>query len=174
MAGQNGAMRGLRRVIAMGALKVGAITVAAALVEALTPADTGGIPLAAVPQGVSAHDVAGRQVFLVRQGKMVTGFLRTSPFAHTSLVWCSADNLFMAPAWGEQFDIFGRAMSGPAPRNMDRVRVVVRPSSVSVDATVVTKGARPTGSERQQANIDWFAANERARPVDYCSPTIPS
>jgi hypothetical protein len=158
----------------MGAATVGAVTLAAVGVQALTPADTGGIPLSAVPQGVSAHDVAGRQVFLVRQGGNVTGFLRTSPFAHTSLVWCAADNLFMAPAWGEQFDILGRAMSGPAPRNMDRVRVVVRPSSVSVDATIVAKGARPTASERQQANIDWFAANERARPVDYCSPTIPN
>jgi hypothetical protein len=123
---------------------------------------------------VSAHDVAGRQVFLVRHGKKVTGFLRTSPFAHTSLVWCTADDLFMAPAWGEQFDIFGRAMSGPAPRNMDQVRVVVRSSNVSVDATVVTKGARPTVSERQQANIDWFVAYKRPRPVDYCSPTIPN
>ena len=166
-------MPGLRRVIAVGAAAVGAITLAAAGVQALTPADTGDIPLSAVAQGVSAHDVAGRQIFLVRQGKNVTGYLRTSPFAHTSLVWCTADDLFMAPAWGEQFDIFGRAMSGPAPRNMDRVRVVVRPSSVSVDATVVTKGARPTGSERHQANIDWFAAHKRARPVDYCSPTIP-
>jgi hypothetical protein len=158
----------------MGTAAVGAITLAAAGVQALTPEDTGGIPLSAVPQGVSAHDVAGRQVFLVRQGKEVTGFLRTSPVAHTSLVWCAADNLFMAPAWGEQFDRLGRAMSGPAPRNMDRVRVVVRRSNVGVDATVVTKGARPTGSERQQANVDWFAAHERARPVDYCSPTIPN
>ena len=173
MDGHDGAMAGLRRVIATGTAAVCAITLAAAGVQALTPADTDGIPLSAVPQGVSAHDVAGRQVFLVRQGNKVMGFLRTSPFAHTSLVWCTADDLFMAPAWGEQFDIAGRAMSGPAPRNMDRVRVVVRPSHVSVDATVVTKGARPTVSERQQANVDWFAAHERTPPVDYCSPTIP-
>ena len=79
-----------------------------------------------------------------------------------------------APAWGEQFDIAGRAMSGPAARNMDRVRVVVRPSHVSVDATVVTKGARPTVEARRQANVDWFAAHERPRPVDYCSPTVPN
>lgn len=158
----------------MGAAAVGAITLAAAGVQALTPADTGGIPLSAVPQGVSAHDVAGRQVFLVRRGNKVTGFLRTSPFAHTSLVWCTTDDLFMAPAWGEQFDIAGRAMSGHAPRNMDRVRVVVRSSDASVDATVVTRGARPTASERQQANMEWFAAHRRTRPVDYCSPTIPN
>ena len=132
MGRHDGAVAGLRRVIATGAAAVCAITLAAAGVQALTPADTEGIPLSVVPQGVSAHDVAGRQVFLVRQGNKVTGFLRTSPFAHTSLVWCTADDLFMAPAWGEQFDIAGRAMSGPAARNMDRVRVVVRPSHVSV------------------------------------------
>jgi Rieske Fe-S protein len=174
MGGHDGAMAGLRRVIATGAAAVGAITLAAAGVQAFTPADSGGIPLSAVPQGVSAYDIAGRQVFLVRQGNRVTGFLRTSPFAHTSLLWCTADDLFMAPAWGERFDIVGRAMSGHAPRNMDRVRVVVHPSNVSVDATVVTKGAAPTASERQQANVDWFAAHKRTPPVDYCSPTIPS
>ena len=110
------AMAGLRRVIATGTATVCAITLAAAGVQALTPADTDGIPLSAVPQGVSAHDVARRQVFLVRQGNKVMGFLRTSPFAHTSLVWCTDDDLFMAPGWGEQFDITGRAMSGPTPR----------------------------------------------------------
>lgn len=25
----------------------------------------------------------------------------------TALVWCSVDGLFMAPAWGEKFDIAG-------------------------------------------------------------------
>jgi len=173
MGGHDEAMAGLRRVIATGTAAVCAITLAAAGVQALTPADTDGIPLSAVPQGVSAHDVAGRQVFLDRQGNRSWGSSAPRPSPTPPLVWCTADDLFMAPAWGEQFDIAGRAMSGPAPRNMDRVRVVVRPSHVSVDATVVTKGARPTVSERQQANVDWFAAQERTRPIDYCSPTIP-
>lgn len=163
----------IRLAIVTVAAGVVAVTVVAAGVQALTPANTRGIPLAAVPEGVSAHDVSGRQVFLVRDGDKVTGFLRTSPFAHTSLVWCTADDLFMAPAWGERFDIAGRAMSGHAPRNMDRVRVVAHPSTVTVDATVVTPGARPTASERQQAIFDWFAAHRRTSPVDDCSPTIP-
>jgi hypothetical protein len=162
-----------RAVIGAAAAAIVAVTVAAAAVQAMTPANAAGIPLSAVPEGVSAHDVAGRPVLLVRRGTNITGFLRTSPFAHTALVWCTADDLFMAPAWGEMFDITGRAMSGHAPRNMDRVRVVVLRSTVRVDATVVTPGYRPTVSERQEAVFDWFAGHRRTPPVDYCSATIP-
>jgi hypothetical protein len=149
------------------------VTVAAVGVDALTPSDTGGIPLSAVPEGVSAHDVVGRPIFLVRDGTKITGFLRTSPFAHTALVWCVADDLFMAPAWGERFDIDGRAMSGHVPRDMDRVGVTVFRSNVRVDATHVTLGFRRLGSDRGQAAADWIAAHRRQPPIDHCSPTIP-
>jgi hypothetical protein len=55
-------------------------------------------------------------------------------------MWCPADDFFMAPTTGETFDIAGRAMSGPAPRNMDRVRVVVHPSTVGVPDAVLVPG----------------------------------
>lgn len=64
-------------------------------------------------------------------------------------------------------------MSGHAPRDMDRVRVVAHRTTVTVDATAVTRGSRPTASERQQAVFAWMAAHRRPPPVDYCSPTIP-
>ncbi|HMC81329.1 MAG TPA: hypothetical protein VKO35_12355 [Acidimicrobiia bacterium] len=57
-------------------------------------------------------------------------------------------------------------MSGPAPRDMDRVRVVVHHSAV-------TLGSRPTASERQEAVFAWLASHRRTLPTDYCSPTIP-
>jgi hypothetical protein len=167
-------VRRVRRVIGAVAAAVIAITVAGVGVQALTPPGSGGIPLSAVPQGVSAHDIAGRPVFLVRHGRKITGFLRTSPFAHTALVWCTAEDLFMAPAWGERFDITGRAMNGHVSRHMDRVRVVVGGSTVRVDATAVTPGSRPTVQDRRQAIVDWVTTHDRPLPIDYCSPTIPS
>ena len=163
----------VRRLAATAAAAIVAVTVAAAGVSALTPPDGASLPLATVPEGVSAHDVGGRPVFLVRRGRSVSAFLRTSPFEHTNLVWCPADNLFLAPTWGEMFDIDGRAMSGHPPRNMDRVHVVVRGSTVTVEAGKVTRGARPRGDERRQAISEWLATYRRQPPVDWCSPTVP-
>jgi hypothetical protein len=163
-----------RRLVTAVAVSVTVVTLGGVAVGALTPADGGGIPLSSLPQGVSLHDVAGRSVFLVRDGDQVTGFLRLSSLAHTALVWCQAEDVFMAPAWGETFDIQGRIIHGPVSRNMDRIRVSVGKSTVTVYATAVTRG-EPRNNERVRDTIvDWYAHHPDQRlPSDYCSPSIP-
>jgi hypothetical protein len=167
-----------RRIVAVIAGSVIAVTLGAGGVRALTPADNGDLRLSTVPQGVSAHDVGGRPVFLVRRGNQITGFLRTSTRRLTNLVWCPADDVFQAPAWGETFDSRGRLIRDYSPRDMDRVRVVVHHTAVTVYATAVTRAPTlPTDSwtaHKRAAFTDWFNTHPGRQPLtDYCSPTVP-
>jgi hypothetical protein len=174
LLGHDGDVGRWRRLVAAVATSVTGVTLGGVAVGALTSADDGKIPLASLPQGVSLHDISGRSIFLVRHGDEVTGFLRLSSFAHTALVWCQAEDVFMAPAWGETFDIQGRIIHGPVSRNMDRVRVTVAKSSVTVDATAVTRGSPRNNEQLRGTIVDWYAGHpKQPLPIDYCSPSIP-
>lgn len=175
LLGHDGDVGRWRRLIAAVATSVTVVTLGGVAVGALTPQeDDGRIPLTSLPQGVSLHDISGRSIFLVRQGDEVTGFLRLSSLAHTALVWCQADDVFMAPAWGETFDIHGRVIHGPVSRNMDRVRVTVVKSTAVVEATAVTRGARRDNAQTRDVVVEWYAHHpDQQFPNDYCSPSIP-
>ena len=157
---------------------VTAVTLGGVGVRALTPSDNGDLALASLPQGVSAHVVSGRPVFLLRRGNDVTGFLRTSPRRLTNLVWCPADDVFQAPAWGETFDIRGRLIRDYSPRDMDRIRVVVHEESVTVDAATVTRVPSPDpgqwATRKREASTAWLNDHPGQQPpTDFCSPTVP-
>lgn len=150
----------------------------AGLVAALGPRSEG-IPIVAVPQGVSAHEVSGRPIFLLREAGRIAGFLRASPRGHTMLVWCVDEGVFLAPGTGETFDQQGQLLRDFSPRDMDRVRVAVRERDVIVDATDVTLGDSNVDASNSfvrdsQALEEWMKIhNGKQPPVDFCGPAIP-
>lgn len=171
--------RGRRALIVFTAMAVTA-TVAVAGLRLATSAP-GRIPWGSVPEGVSARDVDGRPVFLVRAGDFVVGFSRISPRNDGArLLWCRDDDVFQAPATGESFDRTGRLVRGPAsPRNMDRIRVAVHDDGVTVDPSAVTRGDSNLDAAGQvhfdpHPLAEWRADHPtRDAPSDYCSPTTP-
>ncbi len=68
----------------------------------------------------------------------------------TSRVWTDRetgarlDGVFYAPCHGEQFDITGRRLFGPSPRDLDRFPVIIDGDSVIVRASLhdLIKGAQ--------------------------------
>lgn len=171
-------MNTVRRLALVGSAVTIALTLTAAGLRAATP-DDGRIRLASLPDGVSAHTVSNRPVFLVRHGAEVTGWLRTSPRGYNLLRWCPADDVFQAPSTGETFDIDGQLMRDHSPRNMDRIDVAVHGTRVEVDPTAVTRGrstSDPSGlfAARHAAATRWYAAHpQRDLPTDFCFPTVP-
>jgi hypothetical protein len=148
------------------------VLTAGGAIAAVTPRDPG-IPLDSLPPGGSAHEVAGRQVVLVRDGDVVTGFLRLTSWSHGMVSWCRDDDVFLVPSYGETFDSKGRAMRGIALRGLDAVEVAVRGGRVFVAPGRVTKG-RPRVVDHHVV-LDWTAIGAwraahpgRDLPSDFC------
>ena len=73
------------------------------------------------------------------------GFLalsRRCPHLGCTLPWVEEQNRFVCPCHASAFDIRGEVVSSPAPRAMDRHRVVIKNEVVRVDAGTITKRDR--------------------------------
>ena len=66
-------------------------------------------------------------------------------------VWDGRPGWFRNPCHGETYDMAGRRVFGPSPRDLDRLAVEVRNGAVYVNPTAITPGARqlPGGYEFQ-------------------------
>jgi hypothetical protein len=62
-------------------------------------------------------------------------------FGRQGVGWCPSSGGFGANGTGSRYDAAGNVVSGPAPRGLDRFRVVVDDGRVSVDFTSLTAGA---------------------------------
>jgi hypothetical protein len=92
------------------------------------------LPLTSVPQGVSARAVAGRQVFLNRDGKHVSAFLTDvhHEAGETTLWYCPQQHVFASPTHAEMFNEAGSIVGGPARRGLDRFKTAVNADMVTV------------------------------------------
>jgi hypothetical protein len=100
------------------------------------------LPLSSIPQGVSARTVAGRTVFLERDGDRVTTFLTDVhhlPGEHT-LWYCPEQHVFAAPTHAETFDEAGAIVGGPAQRGLDRFATTVEDGTVTVHLRDIVRG----------------------------------
>ena len=73
------------------------------------------------------------------------GFLalsRRCPHLGCTLPWIDEQQRFVCPCHASAFDIRGEVVSSPAPRAMDRHRVVIENKVVRVDAGTITKRDR--------------------------------
>lgn len=59
-------------------------------------------------------------------------FLRRSPHGGCLLNWDATNQRFEDPCYGSQFDRNGNYVSGPSPRNLDRLQAAVRDNMIWV------------------------------------------
>lgn len=113
------------------------------------------VRLSDVPQGVSALDVSGSRVFLVRDGRKITGFDAASPHLSSSLWWCRDERVFLSPVNGEVFDERGRLLWGQAATDMRRFEldVVGDRALLRVDQYQRAELARPLPKENLPPRI---------------------
>ncbi|MGH2783729.1 MAG: hypothetical protein ACRDJ1_00525 [Actinomycetota bacterium] len=102
------------------------------------------VPLSLVPQGVSFHPAGDERVFLVRKGSAVVGFLGRSTAGAGPVWWCQKNVSFEDESGAVRYDIDGHALPATAPRDLDRVRVLVTGDSVTIFPESVTGGATAT------------------------------
>lgn len=104
--------------------------------ERATPAATVlQIPLERLPDGVSYHEVAGTPIFVVSlpdEGYIDALLGYSTRDATETIAWCPG-GYFAGTRHGGRWDVYGDYLSGPAPRDLDRVRVRVGGGSVRVD-----------------------------------------
>ena len=70
-------------------------------------------------------------------------------FGRQGVGWCPSSGGFGANSTGSRYDAVGNVISGPAPRGLDRFRVVVDGGRVALDFTALTAGA-----PRGRANLE--------------------
>lgn len=100
------------------------------------------VPLDLIPDGVSFHKAGEVRVFLTRTGSTIVGFLGVSTAPEDGPVWwCQRNASFEDEGGDVRFDRDGRALLGTAPRDLDRVRVLVTADRVTVFPDDVTSGA---------------------------------
>ena len=100
------------------------------------------VPLDRIPQGISFHAAGEVRVFLSRSGETVIGFLgRSTASGDGSVWWCPRNSSFENGDGMVRYDRDGRALLGTAPRDLDRVRVLVTAGMATIFPQNVTAGA---------------------------------
>lgn len=109
------------------------------------------VPAAAMPDTRSGLHVAGEVVYVVRlESGEFRALLSKSPHRGCTVLW-DADfetwiggervkGAFRDPCSGSLFDITGRRVFGPSPRDLDRFPVAVRDGLVIVDTGILIEG----------------------------------
>src|SRR5699024_7538485 len=94
------------------------------------PEDRGSTWMLAVDeigQGTTSGVIEDRQVFFVRSGDEIDVFIAAAQhLPDEGLWWCPNEQVFASPFHGELFDRAGRALRGPAERDLDRFATDLR------------------------------------------------
>jgi hypothetical protein len=99
-------------------------------------------PLSAVHPGVSFRILDGVRIFLVRTGDEVVGFHGvTTTDPQRNLHWCPRLNWFEGGSSGPFYDSSGTVARFSAPRNLDRISVLVAAKRVTIFPHQILKGA---------------------------------
>jgi hypothetical protein len=153
-----------------------AALVAVVAMRVASPAPAG-IPLVLVPQGVSEQEVDGARVFLLREGEVLTAFLGRSTASGERIVYCPAERAFVAPLDTSLWTERGEWVAGPAPRDLDQVKIVLdqRALRVRLDPRKVT---RPEGRGEGEVSGEIGAAYQAYRSGDanagFCHNPLPA
>lgn len=132
-----------------------------------------GFPISLLQQGVTALDVKGAHVFMVRQGSVVTAFATDAQFERDTLVWCPVESVFVSPQRFELYTIDGAYIDGPGLRDMTQY-----PVKVDGDLQVRVNVARPVRARARSngevsGEIGQLYKNARAgRAVRFCQNPV--
>ena len=116
--------------------------------------------LADVSPGVSFRVIDGVRLFLVRTGDTVVGFRGnvTRPDAGP-LQWCIGGQFFMGSGGPPFYDRAGHVSYNSAPRDLDRITVIVAAGRVTIVPHEIVPGAsNPT-----------FASQNEGKPAPRCA-----
>jgi nitrite reductase/ring-hydroxylating ferredoxin subunit len=134
-------------------IAVAAVGGAALLIDSYR-SPTNALTLGSLPDGGSVHKIEGVDVFLVKKGAGVRGFLDSAPHLGERLWWCTRERVFLSPAHGELFDQNGRLINGPAQRDLDRVKTTVTADHVvEVDPRILEPGTIRNGVGLRSAGV---------------------
>jgi hypothetical protein len=141
---------------ALALLAAGMLTASVVSFARSAPAERTAVPLASIPQGVSAHVVDGFAAVAVRTGESVTmlvgGTARGEVLAYCAPSPRFPDGVLIEPRGGSAFDLAGKKLGGPAPRGLDRFPAQIDGDRVLVDAShpvlapPIAVGATPTAA----------------------------
>ncbi len=98
------------------------------------------VPLDLIPDGVSFHKAGDVRVFLTRSGSTIVGFLGASTASGDGPVWWCQRNAMFETDGEARYNLTGVAKAGTAPRDLDRVRVLIAADKVTVFPNDVTPG----------------------------------
>jgi hypothetical protein len=141
----------LRRLVALAILLM---LVAGALVAGYVR-DRGWVRVSSV-ETLDARTVLylpAYRVFVVANKNSPVALLALSPHAGERVKFCRRAGTFQDEN-GDAFDRFGRYLSGPSPRGLDRVAVRIKGDDVNVQPARLAPGAaRSTRAERPRAAL---------------------
>lgn len=94
-----------------------------------------------LPQGVSAHQVGGNDVFIMREGADVSIFLSDARhLPEDTLWWCPNEQVFFEVEHGATFDRQGRPIGGPAAGGLNQYAVRVDDGKLVIDSDKIIVG----------------------------------
>lgn len=77
-----------------------------------------------LPEGVTAHELGGDDVFVIRDGNDVRVFLSDARhLPDETLWWCPNEEVFIEVEHGSMFDRQGRKIGGPAAGGLNQYEV---------------------------------------------------
>jgi hypothetical protein len=122
--------------------------------SSVTPTDRPGVtavavPLVQIPEGVSFRLADGVRVFLVRSGSSIVAFHGRATIAGGGDVWwCARNGWFESEGQAAFYGRDGTVGRYSAPRNLERIRVLVAGTTATIFPHDVTPGpaAPPTPS----------------------------
>lgn len=128
-----------------------------------------------LPQGVTAHEVAGRDVFIVRRDADVKVFLSDARhLPEDALWWCPSEQIFFEVEHGSQFDRDGLKIGGPAQGGLNQYPVVVEGGKLVIDSDEVIVGDLAHRGERPAALDGANFSRINAGPGSFCKGAVAS
>lgn len=129
-----------------------------------------------LPQGVSAHQLGGDDVFIMREGMNVRVFLSDARhLPEDTLWWCPNEQVFVEVEHGSTFDRQGRKIGGPAQGGLNQYRVRVDDGKIVVDRSEIVVGElTPRGESPQGIDDADFSRPYNSGPGSFCNDPVAS
>jgi hypothetical protein len=158
------------------AVLVGIALVGVAAAWLVLDGDDGTLRLDDVAEGVSAHELAGEDVFIVREGNSVRVFLSDARhLPEDTLWWCPSEQIFVEVEHGSMFDRQGRRIGGPAQGGLNQYEARVDHGKLIINRDqVILGGLTPRGESPAAVEGPDFSRPYNSGAGSFCEDPIAS
>lgn len=151
------------------------ISLAVVAVVALDLGKDDSLRLDDLAEGVTAHEVGGNDVFIMRDGADVRIFLPDARhLPEDTLLWCPNEQIFFEVEHGSQFDQQGRKIGGPAQGGLNQYAVRVEDSKLVIDSDEVSVGDLSDRGEAPAALNGANYSRVNSGPGSFCEGAVAS